>query len=36
MFAVQTEKYVTGEWFSCVVEGIEVLLNIPASKYSPF
>jgi hypothetical protein len=36
MFAVQTEKYVTGERFSCIVEGVEVLLNIPASKYSSF
>jgi hypothetical protein len=30
------EKHVTGERFSCVVEGVEVLLNIPVSTYSPF
>jgi hypothetical protein len=36
MFAVQTEKHVSGERFSCVVEGFEVLLNIPVSKCSPF
>jgi hypothetical protein len=36
MFAVQTEKHISGERFSCVVEGVEVLLNIPLSKCSPF
>jgi len=36
MFVVETEKHVSGERFSCVVEGVEVLLNIPASKCSPF
>ena len=36
MFVVETGKHVSGERFSCVVEGVEFLLNIPVSKCSPF
>jgi len=36
MFVVETGKHVSEERFSCVVEGVEFLLNIPVSKCSPF